>query len=80
MHAKQPLFLFVHEVPSQPRQLTATDKQMQSVRLKWQESSNPNGVIAKYEIIVVHNITVDDIESLAITKLTKLDVFSRKFN
>ena len=24
--------------------------------------------------------TVDDIESLALTKLTKIDVFSRKFN
>ena len=50
---KQHLFLFVHEVPSQPRQLTATDKQIQSVRLRWQKPSNPNGRIAKYEIIVV---------------------------
>ena len=53
------LFLFVHEVPSEPRQLTVTDKQIQSVHLKWQKPSNPNGVIAKYDIIVVQGGGID---------------------
>ena len=60
MHANHIIyFLFVHEVPSQPQQLKASDKQIQSVHLKWQKPSNPNGVIAKYEIIVVQGGGID---------------------
>ena len=39
--------------------MTATDKQIQSVYLKWQKPSNLNGVIAKYEIIVMQGGGID---------------------
>ena len=39
--------------------MTATNEQIQSIHLKWQKPSNPNGAITKFEIIVVQGGDID---------------------